>query len=126
MTIRCIECDSELSGPFRFCPWCAAPQRSKIVEYFRGHPLIERDPIGLRVSRYLDDDNRHVRLSIWDGEQAIAAVALAEYEARRLAAFLAARPGSRRTLPLNRRLGERLAALGRRGAHHNVQHTEVF
>jgi hypothetical protein len=115
--MRCIECDGELSGPFRYCPWCAAPQRSKIVEYFRGHPLIERDPIDLRVSRYLDDDNRHVRLSIWDGEQAVAAIALAEHESRRLAAFLAARPGTRRRLPLNRRLVEHLTALARRHAH---------
>jgi hypothetical protein len=112
--VRCVECDGELSGPYRYCPWCAAPQRSKIVEYFRGHPLIERDPIGLRVSRYLDDDNRHVRLSIWDGEQAVAAIALAEHESRRLAAFLAARPESRRALGLSRRLSSSLAALSRR------------
>jgi len=85
--MRCFECDSELSQGFRFCPHCAAPQRSKLVEYFRGHPLIETDPVGLRASRYLGDD-RHVRLSIWYGDHAAAVIALEEYEARRLAAFL--------------------------------------
>jgi hypothetical protein len=88
--LRCFECDSELSESFRFCPHCAAPQRSKLVEYFRGHPLIETDPVGLRVSRYLGDD-RHIRLSIWYGDHASAVIALEEYEARRLAAFLSRR-----------------------------------
>jgi hypothetical protein len=31
--MRCVECDGELKDAFRFCPWCAAPQRSKLVEY---------------------------------------------------------------------------------------------
>ncbi len=88
--MRCSECDGELSDGFRFCPHCAAPQRSKLVEYFRGHPLIETDPVGLRVSRYLGDD-RHVRLSIWHGDHAYAVIALEEHEARRLAAFLSRR-----------------------------------
>jgi hypothetical protein len=50
--MRCTECDGQLKDAFRFCPWCAEPQRSKIVEYFRGHPVIETEPLRLRVSRY--------------------------------------------------------------------------
>ena len=88
--MRCFECDGELTDSFRFCPHCAAPQRSKLVEYFRGHPLIETDPVGLRASRYLGDD-RHIRLSIWHGDHPSAVIALEEHEARRLAAFLSRR-----------------------------------
>ena len=86
--MHCTQCDGELDDAFRYCPWCAAPQRTKIVEHFRGHPLLETQPVGLRVSRYLRD-TRHVRLSIWNGERAVAAVALEEREARRLGVFLA-------------------------------------
>jgi hypothetical protein len=97
--VRCRHCDGELDHAFRFCPWCAAPQRSKLVEYFRAHPLIETEPLGLRVSRYLTG-TRHVRLSIWDEDRAVAAIALEEREAKRLAAFVAepvdgvSRPGT--------------------------------
>ncbi|HET8741632.1 MAG TPA: hypothetical protein VFM41_03350 [Gaiella sp.] len=86
--MRCERCDGELDQRFRFCPWCSAPQRLKLVAHFRGDPLIERLPVGLRVSRYLVA-RRHVRLSIWDEERAVAAVALEEGEAARLASFLA-------------------------------------
>jgi hypothetical protein len=48
------------------------------------------DLVGLRASRYLGDD-RHIRLSIWNGDHASAVIALEEYEARRLAAFLSRR-----------------------------------
>jgi len=85
--MHCSRCETELDDAFRFCPWCAAPQRTKIVEHFRGHPLLEREPTGLRVSRYLRG-TRHVRLSIWDADRAVAAMALEEHEARRLAVFL--------------------------------------
>lgn len=85
--MRCRHCDGELDHAFRFCPWCAAPQRSKLVEYFRAHPLIETEPLGLRASRYLTG-TRHVRLSIWDEDGAVAAIALEEREARRLASFI--------------------------------------
>jgi hypothetical protein len=75
---------------FRYCPWCAAPQRLKLVEFFR-----TRETDGaLRVSRYLHDelDERHVRFSIWSSspEQARveAAVSLEDDEADRLGRFL--------------------------------------
>ena len=71
---------------FRFCPWCSARQRSKIVEFFAPHP---RDAgKALRVSRYLTDDP-HVRFSVWD-ETGVAegAVSLTQQEAARLARFL--------------------------------------
>jgi hypothetical protein len=81
---------------FRYCPWCAAPQRLKITELFRPHSAIA-DGEGrlLRVSRYLGDreEERHVRLSVWedlgsDRSRAEAAISLDDDEADRLAAFL--------------------------------------
>ena len=70
------------------CPWCAAPQRSKLVEFFRAHP---RDAgQALRVSRYLTEEPQ-VRFSVWSADGvAEAAVSLEEAEAERLAGFLAA------------------------------------
>ena len=84
----CAECGGELAAAFRFCPWCAAPQRSKLVEFFRGHPRDEGR--ALRVSRYLTDDPQ-VRFSVWSPEGiAEAAVSLEEAEAERLTLFLEA------------------------------------
>ena len=85
--MHCSQCANEVEDAFRYCPWCAAPQRTKIVEHFRAHPLLEQEPGGLRVSRYLRGTH-HVRLSIWGSDRAIAALALEEREAKRLAAFL--------------------------------------
>ena len=92
----CGECGGELEAAYRFCPWCAAPQRRKLVEFFRAHP---RDAgKALRVSRYLTVEP-HVRFSVWSADGvAEAAVSLEEDEAERLAGFLAAptpvRPGA--------------------------------
>ena len=91
----CGTCGSAVEGRFRFCPWCAAPLRLKLVEFFRPHPLIDADHgKALRVSRYLGDPGaRHVRFSVWSesGEtaEALAAVSLDEAETRRLRGFLA-------------------------------------
>jgi hypothetical protein len=84
----CAECGGELVASYRFCPWCAAPQRRKLVEFFRPHPRDEGK--ALRVSRYLTDEP-HVRFSVWNAEGvAEAALSLEEQEAERLAAFLVA------------------------------------
>jgi len=92
---ECPQCGGEVEGRFRYCPWCASPQRRKIVEFFGAHPRIEGDAgKALRVSRYLDES--HVRFSVWDESgEAEAAVSLDEQEATRLATFLAPprRPG---------------------------------
>jgi hypothetical protein len=81
---------------FRYCPWCATPQRLKITELFHPHPAIA-DGEGrlLRISRYLGerDDERHVRLSVWqdlgsERSRAEAAISIDETEAGRLASFL--------------------------------------
>jgi hypothetical protein len=94
----CAECHGELESAFRFCPWCAAPQRSKLVEFFRAHP--RDDGKALRVSRYLTDE--HVRFSVWSVEGVVeAAVSLDEDEADRLSLFLAA-PEVNRPRPLDR------------------------
>jgi hypothetical protein len=99
----CRQCGSTVADSFRFCPWCAAPQRRKLVEFFRPHPR-DADK-ALRVSRYLTDDP-HVRFSVWDESGvATAAISLEESEAQRLASFLAR--------PVPRSLRERLAALVR-------------
>ena len=95
----CAECGGELAASFRFCPWCAAPQRRKLVEFFRAHPRDEGK--ALRVSRYLVEEP-HVRFSIWSSEGvAEGAVSLDEDEAERLAAFLAT-PELPRPRPLDR------------------------
>ncbi len=93
----CARCGGLLERNFRFCPWCAAPQRLKLVEFFRPHPLIESDQAkALRVSRYVADslEASHVRFSVWDETdaeaKAKAAVSLDDGEANRLARFLAA------------------------------------
>jgi hypothetical protein len=95
----CVECGGELETAYRFCPWCAAPQRRKLVEFFSAHP---RDAgKALRVSRYLTEDP-HVRFSVWSPDGvAEAAVSLEEEEAERLAGFLAA-PQVRRPSPVER------------------------
>jgi hypothetical protein len=103
----CATCLGEVEDRFRFCPWCGAAQRLKVVELFAGYPLV--DPArALRVSRYLggDDAGRHVRFSVWSGEgetsRAEAAVSLGEDEADRLSRFLAdsACPSEQPTLVL--------------------------
>jgi hypothetical protein len=73
---------------FRFCPWCAAPQRTKLVEFFTGTGTEAGK--ALRVSRYTDEG--HVRFSVWDESGvAEAAVSIDDEEARRLVAFLGVR-----------------------------------
>lgn len=102
----CRDCGGELEAAYRFCPWCAMPQRRKLVEFFRAHP--RDDGKALRVSRYLTEDP-HVRFSVWSADGvAEAAVSLEEDEAERLAAFLAA-PSPKRE-PLSRVLRRRAAA----------------
>ena len=96
---RCRQCGGSVDDVFRFCPWCAAPQRSKLVEFFRAHP--RDDGKALRVSRYLTDEP-HVRFSVWSVEGvAEAAVSLDEDEADRLSLFLSA-PEVTRRRPLDR------------------------
>jgi len=82
---HCARCGCTVEASFRFCPWCAAPQRHKLVEFFRPHP---RDAgRALRVSRYYGDEPQ-VRFSVWDDGVARAAVSLEESEVERLATFL--------------------------------------
>jgi Lon protease-like protein len=82
----CAQCGGSVERRFRYCPWCASPLRSKLVEFFPAHP---RDAgKALRVSRYLDDDPQ-VRFSVWDETGRVeSAVSVGEVEARRLARFL--------------------------------------
>jgi hypothetical protein len=102
----CAECGGELEAAFRFCPWCAAPQRRKLVEFFRAHPRDEGK--ALRVSRYLTEDP-HVRFSVWNAEGvAEAAVSLEEDEAERLTGFLVTQKPQRDWI--ERVLGRRAAA----------------
>ena len=89
---ECAACGGEIEESFRFCPWCASPQRLKLVEFFRGYAVTDRDRgKALRVSRYLGGPAQHVRFSVWSGAGvAEAAVSLDEDEAGRLRRFLGA------------------------------------
>src|ERR671933_100260 len=92
----CPACGGEVSGSYRFCPWCAEPLRRKLVEFFRAHPLDAGR--SLRVSRYTEEG--HVRFSVWNADGvAEAAVSLADEEAERLARFVQrSRPRRQRNL----------------------------
>jgi hypothetical protein len=113
--VTCRQCEGSVEESFRFCPWCAAPLRSKLVEFFRPHPLVEPDAgRALRVSRYLGPSagERHVRFSVWNEEgRAEAAVSLDEGEALRLACFVAGTISSRAARPT---LVDRLLSAARR------------
>ncbi|HEY3920886.1 MAG TPA: hypothetical protein VGL76_02120 [Gaiellaceae bacterium] len=86
---ECRTCREAFEERYRFCPWCGAVQRLKIVEYFSAFPVsVDDDAKGLRVSRYLTRPG-HVRFSIWKAGEVSAAVSISEREARRLAGFLA-------------------------------------
>src|ERR671910_1783707 len=85
---RCSQCGGETASVYRYCPWCAAPQRRKLVEFFAGTGAEAGK--ALRVSRYRDEG--HVRFSVWDeAGVAEAAVSIDEREAQRLTAFLGAK-----------------------------------
>jgi hypothetical protein len=100
---NCRVCGSETNDAHRFCPWCAAPQRRKLVEFFRGD---SDDGRALRVSRYLSE--HRVRFSVWDEAGRVrATVSLDEGEAARLAEFVSS-PASTLTL------AEKPQGLGRR------------
>ena len=91
----CRRCGEEVADRFRFCPWCAAPQRRKLVEFFRGTD--DDASAALRVSRYLPE--RRVRFSVWDASgTARAAISLDEEEAAKLATYLAPPPEPRPSL----------------------------
>ena len=81
----CRACGEAVEDDFRFCPHCGKSQRTKIVEYFQGHPDVGDG--GLRVSLYLTEP-QHARLSVWRGEEAEAAISLDPHESGRLARFL--------------------------------------
>ncbi len=86
---ECPGCGGQVENAYRYCPWCAAPLRLKLVEFFRGHERIDGGK-AMRVSRYVA--GRHVRFSVWretaDDARAEAAVSLDDEEAARLAGFL--------------------------------------
>ncbi|HVM16459.1 MAG TPA: hypothetical protein VM290_02655 [Gaiellaceae bacterium] len=107
---ECTGCGAAVDRTYRFCPWCAAPQRRKLVELFPGSTRIDGDTArGLRVSRYLDEG--HVRFSVWDGERVDAVVSIEDAELDRLRRLLAPPPRPRRASLLDRaaeRVGLRL------------------
>jgi hypothetical protein len=101
---RCAHCGRGTAVEYRYCPWCATPQRSKLVEFFKGAD--SESGRALRVSRYLPE--RRVRFSVWDESGTVrAAVSIDEDEASRLAEFVA--PPERRP-----RFRDELRALVRR------------
>ena len=82
---HCRDCGGEVQDEFRFCPHCGKSQRTKIVEYFQGHPEVGDG--GLRVSVYLTEP-QHARLSVWRGDEVQAAISLDPHESGRLGNFL--------------------------------------
>ena len=97
---ECSGCGGRVEESFRFCPWCAMPQRLKLVEFFPGTAVAEGERgKALRVSRYLGPkrEERHVRFSVWSDEGvAEAVVSLDDGEVTRLKAFLGGAPATRR------------------------------
>ena len=92
---QCRHCGEQVAVEFRYCPWCSAPQRRKLVEFFLGTDADAGK--ALRVSRYVPE--RRVRFSVWDETgTARAAVSIDDDEAGRLAAFVASREQRRPTL----------------------------
>jgi hypothetical protein len=92
--VSCVHCGRSVEQAFRYCPWCGAVQRRKLVEFFLGHERYDRGR-SLRVSRYLrtPDQEPHVRFSVWDETgEAQAAISIDEEEAAHLAAFLRPAP----------------------------------
>ena len=88
---QCRHCGAGIADGFRYCPWCASPQRRKLVEFFRGADADSGR--ALRVSRYVPE--QRVRVSVWDETgTARAAVTLDDEEAARLGEFLT--PAARR------------------------------
>jgi hypothetical protein len=85
----CRQCGESVEVQYRYCPWCAAPQRRKLVEFFAGTGAEAGK--ALRVSRYRDEG--HVRFSVWDeAGVAEAVVSVDDDEAARLASFLGTTP----------------------------------
>jgi hypothetical protein len=87
----CGSCAGEIDASFRYCPWCAAPSRLKLVEFFPARRFAGEAGKALHVSRYFPDgDERgHVRFSVWNETGvAEAVVSLDEPDAARLADFV--------------------------------------
>jgi hypothetical protein len=81
---ECAGCSRPVDRRYRFCPWCGIALRRKLTDFFLG-----LEGRALRVSRYLAEEERQVRLSIWnEAGEAEAAVSLEDDEAERLADFL--------------------------------------
>jgi hypothetical protein len=99
---HCPTCAGAVESRHRYCPWCAAPLRRKLVELFRPHPELGDAERALRVSRYLGGDVRHTRISIWDTDRAACAISLDDDETARLATFLSApsTPDTAETQPM--------------------------
>src|SRR2546423_10292108 len=99
----CPECGGPVEARFHYCPWCSAPQRRKLVEFFRPHEDLEGDQgKALRVSRYFGstEPERHVRFSVWNETgSAEAAVSHDEEEAQRLARVIRASCPARPSRP---------------------------
>ena len=78
-------------GEVPLLPWCAAPARRKLVEFFPARPFPGEVGKALRVSRYFADAGEpgHVRFSVWNETGvAEAVVSLDESDAARLADFV--------------------------------------
>jgi len=115
--VVCRSCGQSVEREHRYCPWCAAPQRRKVVALFPPHPDVEASGRGLRVSRYFDpaDGPPHTRMSIYGADGRVTCVvALDDSTDGGLTRFLeslgagSGLPHRRRTGVLDRLAGWRL------------------
>jgi hypothetical protein len=110
--VVCRSCGQPIEREHRFCPWCAAPQRHKVVALFPPHPDVDASGRGLRVSRYFDpaDGPPHTRMSIYGPDERIAGVVALDDDATNdLARFLEGL-GVGEPAPGPRRVRDRLAS----------------
>ena len=87
----CRSCGQAIEREHRFCPWCATPQRRKVVALFPPHPEVDASGRGLRVSRSFDpaDGPPHTRMSIYGRDGRVTCVvALDDDSTNDLARFL--------------------------------------
>ena len=105
---ECPQCGEVLEARFRFCPWCAAALRRKLVEFFPATLEVDHGK-ALRVSRYVED--QHVRFSVWSESGVVeGAVSISDEEATRLARFLGAEADTEELPPVTPRPATRRKA----------------
>ena len=61
----CRGCGAEVRDDFRFCPHCGKAQRTKIVEYFQGHPDVGDGGAAAAFRHALPEARVYSRRTMW-------------------------------------------------------------